>query len=1072
MAKGLIDELYDLSAIESQQAKVEGLIKELVGGLKNVPKIKLEVEGSKSVKEFSLANAKLQEELKAVTALAKQRFAADAKVITLQTQYAKATAAAREELRKQNRELKTNAEFQAAETASIDKARAAVKKLTQERNSLNLATADGQGKRDALNERINKLNEFIKKNVDLLAQQKINVGNYAGSLAKPFESLQNKLEQIRADLAKGIGLGGGTDVQSLKQAEVAITAINNAISISSTPTATAAKQVRALENAYQALSLTTAKGDGQTNTFLKNFASEIGEAKDSVQDLRDEIKLNASDTKGLDNLVGSLNLLSAGAQAAAGTYALFGATQEEQAALTAKLIAVQGIANSIQTVGQELTKKGTIANRAYVFVQGLLATTTDASAAATTRLAAASKLLLGGAIIGALAFLVIKFIDLKNAISDAAENAKTLKDINKQIAQNAGPEIGKLQALYKAATNANIPLSERKNAVDKLQDQYPAYFKNLSQEEILQGRSAAAYKKTKDAILEAAKARAIESKLGELASEELERQEARKEVIERRQKNAADKKKADAKDNRDSETRGLDQFNAISEGTRITSELFKVNEDLEKIQKRRQFLLDQITSTGDTNINTAPSNGGGASPVQQNEISDNTAADILRTQFEINKLKLEAAAEGNKRIFEDEERTYEQRISALREFGLQQVALIELERNFAKAQEELKLQDIIKSLEKQKKEKGANISAINEQEAKERAASAKRIELIELEAITKLGDQQRTYTDYLKELAKQRQDTRDAELQKIKDFEQDQLEIRERYRKKFQEAAAEAKEQEKEQLKQQNEQIKDATKALYNELQATITAFITDGITREENALTIKQQLLDEETQRRINQINLLGLSEQERTRQIAIVEKNAAAQNEQIERRRRQLAVERARFEKFASISSIIQATAQAVMAALGARPYGPQNIALASIAGATGALQLAKAISSPLPKYKDGRGPGKEELAITGDGGVPEYIIGSRGVQMTPAVPTLTHLMKDDIVLKDKDALITHLLAASNPLAMMAGKSSAAQSDVMTNKTGQRIVSAIEKSVPRVTIINKAPIETTAGWQQAFKG
>ena len=73
---------------------------------------------------------------------------------------------------------------------------------------------------------------------------------------------------------------------------------------------------------------------------------------------------------------------------------------------------------------------------------------------------------------------------------------------------SAQEEITKLNLLYKAATNAARPYEERKRAVEKLQEVYPAYFGNMDAELIMAGNLKATYDKLKDAILETAKARA------------------------------------------------------------------------------------------------------------------------------------------------------------------------------------------------------------------------------------------------------------------------------------------------------------------------------------------------------------------------------------------------------------------------------------------------------------------------------------------------------------------------------------------------------------------------------------
>lgn len=92
------------------------------------------------------ATTMLSESTKAVTNLMKERFATEAKLVTIQTDYARETAKNRVEIQKTNQELKNKAEYQKAETGSIEKARAAVKILNTERNKLNLYTEEGRAR--------------------------------------------------------------------------------------------------------------------------------------------------------------------------------------------------------------------------------------------------------------------------------------------------------------------------------------------------------------------------------------------------------------------------------------------------------------------------------------------------------------------------------------------------------------------------------------------------------------------------------------------------------------------------------------------------------------------------------------------------------------------------------------------------------------------------------------------------------------------------------------------------------------------------------------------------------------
>lgn len=141
----------------------------------------------------------------------------------------------------------------------------------------------------------------------------------------------------------------------------------------------------------------------------------------------------------------------------------------------------------------------------------------------------------GGVILGlnlaitGITTLVQKYGSLGAAIdailNPLSQQARIQKEINSTMlkgAQDAQTELARLDALYRAATNVNVPLSERNKIVDELQKKYPSYLGNLSNEQILAGKGAAAYQKLRDAVIAAARAKAIQNKIADLSSEQLE----------------------------------------------------------------------------------------------------------------------------------------------------------------------------------------------------------------------------------------------------------------------------------------------------------------------------------------------------------------------------------------------------------------------------------------------------------------------------------------------------------------------------------------------------------------------
>lgn len=117
-----------------------------------------------------------------------------------------------------------------------------------------------------------------------------------------------------------------------------------------------------------------------------------------------------------------------------------------------------------------------------------------------------------------------KYGSLSNAIDELLGPSYNLnrinRDINKTLLEGqkeAQKEVVALDSLYKAATDLNIPLTERNKIIDRLQKDYPKYLGNLSNEQIAAGKASVAYNKLRDSIIATAQARAIQDRIAEIA---------------------------------------------------------------------------------------------------------------------------------------------------------------------------------------------------------------------------------------------------------------------------------------------------------------------------------------------------------------------------------------------------------------------------------------------------------------------------------------------------------------------------------------------------------------------------
>lgn len=109
----------------------------------------------------------------------------------------------------------------------------------------------------------------------------------------------------------------------------------------------------------------------------------------------------------------------------------------------------------------------------------------------------------------------------KEATKSLAENQELLNDALKESSGSYAEEKVNIEVLYKTATNLNTSYKDRKRAVDELQELYPFYFKNLSDEAIMTGQAKDQYDLLSKAIITVAKARASEEILQKRESERL-----------------------------------------------------------------------------------------------------------------------------------------------------------------------------------------------------------------------------------------------------------------------------------------------------------------------------------------------------------------------------------------------------------------------------------------------------------------------------------------------------------------------------------------------------------------------
>jgi hypothetical protein len=413
-----------------------------------------------------------------------------------------------------------------------------------------------------------------------------------------------------------------------------------------------------------------------------------------------------------------------------------------------------------------------------------------------------------------------------------------------------------------------------------------------------------------------------------------------------------------------------------------------------------------------------------------------------KAQLEILKLQLEDQIKAQELISNNDEKSYSARLSALYaayenrrriivadEFAqLENTALTESER-IAIVQKAL---SDINQLTIQYSQQQLIIAKVSQENInKEIEASFERrkniISKSEAEEVLRLNEQLRSGTLSIDRYNKQRSD-----IEKKYRIEALQAEVANAFAKVYatkegtaERLAAEAELAEKtkalsddvtQKQIQDQEKLAELKNKLAQEAFETFTTLITAQYDREKNAIQDQIDALDKKKEKDIEIANNQAGTEQEKADRITIINVRAQAQKEALERRQRQIDLERARFEKAANIVKIIAETAYAVVKALG--QGGPPY---AAIVGAIGAAQLARAIATPLPKFAQGTDDAPGGHAIVGDGGKKELVVTPDGKLIeTPATPTVMNIPKHSIVFPDARKILESGIAMStrNPV------------------------------------------------------
>ncbi|MES2593147.1 MAG: hypothetical protein V4608_14795 [Bacteroidota bacterium] len=655
------------------------------------------------------------------------------------------------------------------------------------------------------------------------------------------------------------------------------------------------------------------------------------------------------------------------------------------------------------------------------------AVSTSALSTSFSLLKSAANILPGIGIAGIIAFATgpiieyISKIDLfKKKIVDLVQARKEVSNANLEGTQNAQAEIVQLVLLYQTAQNVALSSELRYNAAKKLQDQYPKTFANYTVEQIELGKVDDAYTRLTKTIIATAKAKASEQKITENVSRQLANDELISEALleydkERLAVRSATSKMKDP--NYSTAIQGLAD-RAVKAEERQALAAKKVTDakrDSEILDKRNLALVQNIVKQQELGADISdftPDKG----KVGKKEKAIKEAPENFGTT-------LQDIIKQSELIFKNEEESYEKRFGALDSFIENSLVLAEndeFKKNAicrAGEKERLKIVDqankqqleLINESEKLRVQELTN----SNNDAFEKLEAIREKDTIDLENRYSKGiiDKEQYESELFtieSSYAKDRLAIQIETLAKIVDIQSSDLDIgigtNEALMKSERELSALriqlAQLQRKEIKQTAEERTKEAEKELAGIKQLTEKTLefgkaLIDGIyTRRLNALADESAALNKKKSQDIENVNDSVLSEEEKADKIAIINARAQAQQDILDEKIRQQKIKQAKADKAAAIAQIIIQTALAQIKVIG--QTGVLGFVFSPLITALGALSLATAIATPIPKFAKGTNNSPEGLAWVGEQGAEGRINPDGSTELTPNKPTLTYLNK----------------------------------------------------------------------------
>jgi hypothetical protein len=577
-------------------------------------------------------------------------------------------------------------------------------------------------------------------------------------------------------------------------------------------------------------------------------------------------------------------------------------------------------------------------------------------------------------------------------------------------------EVVSLDHLYNKTQDVTQSVKDRKAAVDKLQELYPNYFKNVKDEDFLNGKAKKSYDDLKDSIIATAKAKAIEGRMTEIINNGLDDEIRLKE-------NA--KKAASEELTNKGQPIAIRKFSGINkEWSTINMSPDEANayriekknieqkqlDDFKSAQNAKLKALEEGLNKEEKIINSNPA----ITTTKSTTTKSVNRIDDLKKQYEEEKLAIEKNFDNGftlevdyrNKLIELDNKYATTKIDSINNLSKkEQESVVSFEQTLRSSNNQnLKaIQDYYKNVTKDLEEYDKFVAKLNKEKEKDDKEVSDNFQKLEDEDLK-----------YMKGNA--------SNIIKANKDKNDKIIADEK-------AAAEKK--------------KEYLKAYLEIYQASldIIGSISDGLTAKEmQRLDARDKALAESNKNELRFIEQSGFSNDKKEKMKAKLAAETEAKQKQIDRDRVTALRKHAKLQKAIDINQAIANTALAVVGML-KDPGGYPGVVMSIAAAVTGAAQIAKIIATPLPQYAKGRKGGKAEHAIVGEIGQEAIVTTDGKVTLTPSTPSIAYIPQGADVIPHNE-----LIKNSAYVAL------ARQGVVTTDKLQIALITEFEKNTEKI--------------------